>query len=530
MPSILGWAAIVVVLIQLKRLFKAYAAIKAMKGLPTRFILFGPITIIGAIVPFYSRWYPRLIGAWIERHTRYAEFNSEAIVFVPVLYGDVFVQLASPEVSKTILADINAWPKPDVAVTLNEMGENVLTSRGDQWRLHRRAVTPAFSNETHTNVWEVTRSLYYQMLDTEEWRSGDKLFFPSISKYTTRLALLVIAACGFNMQLQWNEDGSSDGLTSPIDRAVVTVSSTIVERLNFAWIFRLPIEGLRKIDRAWADLHFWLNREVRTTKEELHKVMKLSGGDNKAQYENNVFGRLIAASMENGKDFDDSDVVGNLFIFFFAGHETTAWTLVNTLAMLALYQDEQERLYNHIRSVVGDRDPTPTDYPDLAPVLWCFYEALRLYPTAHIMLRTPSEDTVLSDPHLVASKENVLIPKGVIVIVDLIGTSRNPRHFPDGDAFNPLRWSNSSETSTNLFDQFLGFSTGPRVCVGKRFATFEAVCWLTLIMRDWKVDVKLNEGETREQWRERVMKPVMLATMRMDGDVPLTFTRRTSKA
>lgn len=59
-----------------------------------------------------------------------------------------------------------------------------------------------------------------------------------------KLALLVIAACGFNMRLRWNEEGSSDGLASPIDNAVVTVSSTIVERLSFPeWIFRLPFKG-----------------------------------------------------------------------------------------------------------------------------------------------------------------------------------------------------------------------------------------------------------------------------------------------
>lgn len=98
------------------------------------------------------------------------------------------------------------------------------------------------------------------MLDTEEWRSGDHHYFSTITNYTTRvfspfsshvflahildkLALLVISACGFNMRLGWHEHGSSDGLSSPIDEAVVTVSSTIIERLNFEWVFCLPIEG-----------------------------------------------------------------------------------------------------------------------------------------------------------------------------------------------------------------------------------------------------------------------------------------------
>ncbi|THH28642.1 hypothetical protein EUX98_g5547 [Antrodiella citrinella] len=529
MPAFSTWLALGVLVFFVRRFVKAYIVLKAMKGLPRRYVLCSPITIAGSIIPVSTRWYPRLIGAWIERSTLYKEFDSEAIVFVPLLWGEVTVHLASPETTKLMLADPNAWPKPEIAVTLNMMGNNVLTAQGEQWRLHRRTVTPAFSTETHIDVWEVTRSLYYQMLDTEEWRSGDHHYFPSVAKYTTRLALLVIAACGFNMRLQWNEEGSSDGLASPIDSAVVTVSSTILERLNFSeWIFRLPFEGVRKIDTAWHDLQFWLKREVRNKKNELISVMKMSG-DSKGEHERNVFGRLIAASIENGQ-FSDDDVVGNLFIFFFAGHETTAWTLANALALLALYPDEQEKIYEHIVSVIGDREPAHTDYNDLAPVLNCFYEALRLFPTVHIMLRTPSEDIVISDPNFIPSGEDVLIPKGVVVAIDLIGESRNPRIFPDPEKFDPARWSSASEAGKTVMEHFFGFSTGPRVCVGKRFATFEAVCFITLVLRDWKVGIKLNEGETPAEWRARIMDPTLLATMRMKGDVPLLFTRRSSKA
>lgn len=48
----------------------------------------------------------------------YKEFSSEAICFVPLLYGDIGVQLISPETSRMILSDMVAWPKPEIAVTL----------------------------------------------------------------------------------------------------------------------------------------------------------------------------------------------------------------------------------------------------------------------------------------------------------------------------------------------------------------------------------------------------------------------------
>lgn len=159
------------------------------------------------------------------------------------------------------------------------MGHNVLTLQGDRWRLHRRVVTPAFSNETYvfcsftantsvlilvpgtstsgrsralctTRCWilrsgglETTTSSHHQQV----YHQGVCFILPTVAFLCStclKLALLVIAACGFNMRLQWNEEGSSDGLASPIDNAVGTVSSTIVERLTFPeWIFRLYFGG-----------------------------------------------------------------------------------------------------------------------------------------------------------------------------------------------------------------------------------------------------------------------------------------------
>ena len=62
-------------------------------------------------------------------------------------------------------------------------------------------------------------------------------------------------------------------------------------------------------------------------------------------------------------------------------------------------------------------------------------------------------------------------------------------------------------------DTFIGFSSGPRMCLGKKFASVEAVCFLTLLLRDWKVDIKLESGETVEQWQKRYLHPNPAVTL-----------------
>jgi cytochrome P450 len=41
-------------------------------------------------------------------------------------------------------------------------------------------------------------------------------------------------------------------------------------------------------------------------------------------------------------------LVGNVFLFLFAGHETTAHTLAFALGLLAIYPDEQQKLVQQI--------------------------------------------------------------------------------------------------------------------------------------------------------------------------------------
>jgi cytochrome P450 len=109
--------------------------------------------------------------------------------------------------------------------------------------------------------------------------------------------------------------------------------------------------------------------------------------------------------------------------------ETTAHTLAATLTLLAAHQDIQQEVYEHILSVVGcDRDPVIDDYAKLNKVLAVFYEALRMFPSAFVLMREATEDTVLKmpDPSGQEGTTSFAIQKGVNVIVDLIGIRELP--------------------------------------------------------------------------------------------------------
>lgn len=101
---------------------------------------------------------------------------------------------------------------------------------------------------------------------------------------------------------------------------------------------------------------------------------------------------------------------------------------------------------------------------------------------------------------------------------------RDPHTFDRPNDFVPSRWNTLSEYKLPVF----GY--GPRACIGRKFAQTEALSFLACPLRDWKVDVALQNGETREQYAERVLDSAAQdgISFAVKGEVLLAFSRRSS--
>lgn len=229
------------------------------------------------------------------------------------------------------------------------------------------------------------------------------------------------------------------------------------------------------------------------------------------------------------------DQIGNTFALLFAGHDSTAGTLDAAVALLAVHKDEQEALHKEIMQVVDEDGEL--QYSKLPRTLAVFLEASRMYPAAQIGIRECLEDTTLK---LQLSEDgppsDVVMPKGSVVIVDFIGMRKlhaqpciytlnccveyNPKVFKDPTAFNPSRWEGMSE------DSIYSFSVGPRACIGKKFAMTEAVCFLSHLLRDFRVEPLLEVGESLAEWKARVLGQTSITLTLSIKDVPVRLIRR----
>ena len=91
----------------------------------------------------------------------------------------------------------------------------------------------------------------------------------------------------------------------------------------------------------------------------------------------NLMTQLVRASL--GSDgLSESEIYGNLFVFSFAGHDTTANTLAITMFLLATSQEIQDWIAEELNAVFGNKPPSTWDYitsfPRLKRTLAVLYE------------------------------------------------------------------------------------------------------------------------------------------------------------
>jgi cytochrome P450 len=96
--------------------------------------------------------------------------------------------------------------------------------------------------------------------------------------------------------------------------------------------------------------------------------------EEKAQESNargNLISSLVRASIED-KLLTPEEVIGNIFVFNFAGHDTTAHSLAFTFMLLAAHPEVQEWMSEEIDYVLGDvrtAEPGYESYPRLVRTL-----------------------------------------------------------------------------------------------------------------------------------------------------------------
>jgi len=292
-----------------------------------------------------------------------------------------------------------------------------------------------------------------------------------------RLTLAIISEAGFSQQFDlsdnWNEI-LPPGHKLSFQQCFEIFSQYIplfVALPSFIW--KLPFKKLNKIGQGFEEFDKYVTEII------------TSNGINQNK-SNDILSLLIQANKAGDSVLLEREVFANSAIFLFAGHETSSHTISFALGLLAVNPEEQQKLYTHIKSVVGDEVPSYEHSKKLIYCQWVVKETLRLYPPASIVQRFQKDKGTLG---------GVPIPAETSISLNIHFIQRHPKYWNNPDQFQPERFDPNKNTPPHPFT-YIPFSAGPRNCIGQYFATLEIIIILATIIQNYVIEVPLGVSST----------------------------------
>ncbi|KAI1301928.1 Cytochrome P450 9e2 [Halotydeus destructor] len=173
--------------------------------------------------------------------------------------------------------------------------------------------------------------------------------------------------------------------------------------------------------------------------------------------------KLFDKTKLQNKTLDDDEVIANSILFFAAGSETTASLLSFLFYSLALNEKVQEKLLQEIKGA-GELDyQTVSTLPYLDAII---QETLRMYPPAIAFDREAAGEYALPGT-------DIVLEAGATIMVPVYAVHHDERNYPNHDTFDPSRFLPENRDNIKPYT-YLPFGSGPRNCIGMRFALLEA--------------------------------------------------------
>ena len=196
---------------------------------------------------------------------------------------------------------------------------------------------------------------------------------------------------------------------------------------------------------------------------------------------------------------NNEEILAQSITFLVAGFETTGTTLSSTAYFLATHPEVQDKLIDEIDKADEARGDTPLyDYAQSIGYLdQVVCEVLRLCAPAFVLLRGCEEEAVF---------KGVRFPKGVDINIPTYVLHRDPEVWKNPLEFNPENFSPEAKEERDPYS-FLPFGTGPRQCIGMRFALLEIKLGLLKIMQQFKFERAPETVATLEHQAVLLMRP-----------------------
>uniref|UniRef100_A0A8C9JQ84 Cytochrome P450 3A n=2 Tax=Panthera tigris altaica TaxID=74533 RepID=A0A8C9JQ84_PANTA len=387
------------------------------------------------------------------------------------------------------------------------MKSAISLSEDEQWKRIRTLLSPTFTSGKLKEMFPIVGQ-YGDVLVRNLRKEAEKGNPVTLKDILGAYSMDVITSTSFGVNI--------DSLNNPRDPFVENTKKLL--KFSFLDPFFFSLLLFPFLNPVFELLNIWLfPKSVINFFTKSVKRMKESRLKDKQKHRVDLLQLMI--NSQNSKETDthkalsDLELVAQSVIFIFAGYEPTSTSLSFLVYELATHPDVQQKLQEEIDATFPNKAPPTYDalvqmeYLDMV-----LNETLRLYPIAGRLERVCKRDVEIS---------GVFIPKGTVVMVPTFTLHRDLDLWPEPEEFHPERFSKKNKDSINPYI-YLPFGTGPRNCIGMRFATMNMKLALVTLLQNFsfkpceetQIPLKLNaQGIIQPE------KPIVLKVELRDGSV-----------
>jgi len=327
-------------------------------------------------------------------------------------------------------------------------GKGLLFSNGDYWLRQRRLIQPAFHREK-------LQGLYTIIINTiDEYLSA----FPTgknidVYPLANQVSFNILIQSLFDIKL-------SPTIMEELSQIFTSLQDFLIKDINqpFRRIF-YPFTGAENAE---------LKKAAR-----LREIFTGIINDRKASDKNytDLLDMLLKSRYEDtGEAMSNEQVIDEVLILIFAGHETTANTISWLLYLLSANNGAAQKLTASFSNSTVD-NCLNNDYLKAT-----IMEAMRLYPAAYVTERVALEDDAYED---------FSFPKNTIIIPFFFGLHRDKNLWDDALKFLPQRFID--DTTLAKSKNYFPFGAGPRMCIGNNFAMAEMSFFIFSFLKKFSI-------------------------------------------
>jgi cytochrome P450 len=368
-------------------------------------------------------------------------------------------------IRRILLENAANYPKAPVEHRIlgPAMGNGLILSEGETWRLHRRIMAPAFDHRTVERYAPVMVDAARKLGDS--WNGLPAGSVVEIEQAMMELTLDIISRSMFA--------ADSDGI-----KEIIHNGSAHYQRAMLPGLLEF-VPGFGPIWSAWKGMR---GRAIMGDFDRaMFGLIAARQRQPDAKRSPDLLDRLMAASDEDsGAAMSPREIRDQVLTIFVAGHETTALSLMWTWYLLSMNPEHEAHMHQELDRILGGREPS---WPDVQRLTWTrmiLQESMRLYPAVHTLaFRQALEDDIVC---------GMRVPKGAVVTIVPWIIHRHRSYWERPDRFEPERFTPDAVARRERL-AYLPFGFGPRICIGAAFAMTEAVLILATLAQRFRLRV-----------------------------------------